>query len=40
MVKDKGYTTIRIQSSTKKKLENVGKKTDTFDSIILKLLKK
>ena len=31
-------TTIRIKRTTKKKLENLGKKTDSFDDIINKLI--
>lgn len=32
-------TTIRIKRSTKKMLESIGTKTDTFDSIIRMLIK-
>lgn len=40
MKKDKGFSTIRIRDSTKEKLADKGKKGDSFDDIILRLLKK
>jgi len=36
----KDITTIQISFETKKKLEKMGKKGETFEDIILKLLKK
>lgn len=33
-------TVVRIKVSTKEKLDKIGKKTDTYDSIIEKLLQK
>ncbi len=34
------YTTIRIRKSTKEKLDNNGKKSESYDDIILRLLEK
>ena len=32
------YTTIRIQKTTRKALADIGKKGETYDAVILKLL--
>jgi len=36
----KGVTTIQIAPSTREKLKDLGKKGDTYDEIIIRLLKK
>lgn len=38
--KDVGYTTLRVRESTKEKLVSLGKKNETFDEIISRLLEK
>ncbi len=38
--KDEGYTTIRIKDKTKERLNSAGKKGQSYDEIIEKLLKK
>lgn len=39
MVKKEEFTTIRIKKTTKKKLDEKGTKADSYDDIILRLLK-
>ena len=39
MVKGKEATTIRINKSTKKLLDEFGRKPESYDNIILRLLK-
>jgi len=38
-MKDKDHTTIRIAKETKEKLDKKGNKTESYDSIIERLLK-
>lgn len=40
MVEDHIFTTIRLKKTTKERLDIEGNKSETYDSIIVRLLKK
>ncbi|MEK6952823.1 MAG: hypothetical protein AABX29_07450 [Nanoarchaeota archaeon] len=40
MPSEKGFTTIRISNRTKKILDELGKKNESYDDLIFRLLKK